>query len=276
MEKMIPSIASLGLIQGRLTPSLGRGIQFFPDGSGEWEREFELASAAGISHIEWVCTKDNLLFSAEGQEAVRAVMQQTGITVRNMDLHELLTKADISEHSDDLFEKICASLAAIGGGAVEFPLMEASSLLVPEAYPQRVEAVQRFVDIAKKYNIPVAVETDLGPTALVAFLAEVPEVTVVYDVGNCAGMGYDMEEELATYGAHISNVHIKDKPAGGATVPLGTGSVDFPKLFRLLRAMNYTGAVTLQAARGEDDKEVETISHYAGLLHEWHKAAEHP
>lgn len=264
----------LGLIQGRLTPSLGRGIQFFPDGSGEWEREFELASAAGISHIEWVCTPDNLLFSAEGQEAVRTVMQKTGITVRNMDLHELLTKTDINDQPDELFENISASLAAIGGGTVELPMMEASSLLVPELYEKRIAALRRFVAVAKRHGTPVAVETDLGPAALKAFVDAVPEVTVVYDVGNCAGMGYDMEEELATYGAHISNVHIKDKPVGGATVPLGEGSVDFPKLFRLLRAMNYTGAVTLQAARGEDGKEVETISRYVGLLEEWHEAAQ--
>lgn len=268
---MIP----LGLIQGRLTPSLGRGIQFFPNGPGEWEKELELASAAGISHIEWVCTKDNLLFGNEGQKAVRAVIAKTGITVRNMDLHELLTKVDISEHPDELFEKICAGLAAVSGGTVELPMMEASSLLVPDAYEKRVAALRRFIQVAKRCGTPVAVETDLGPATLLTLLADVPEVTVVYDVGNCAGMGYDMEEELAAYGPRISNLHIKDKHVGGATVPLETGSVDFPKLFRLLRAMNYTGAVTLQAARGEDGKEVETIARYVGLIHKWHEAAQH-
>lgn len=268
---MIP----LGLIQGRLTPSLGRGIQFFPNGPGEWEREFELAGSAGISHIEWVCEKDSLLFTKDGQERVRTVMKKTGITVRNMDLHELLTKTDISNHPDELFENMCASLAAINGGAIELPMMEASSLLVPELYEKRVTALRRFIAIANRYNIPVAVETDLGPAALVGLLRDVPEVTIVYDVGNCAGMGYDMEEELAAYASHISNVHIKDKPIGGATVPLGTGSVDFSKLFSQLHAMSYTGAVTLQAARGEDGKEVETINRYVGLIQEWHEAAQH-
>lgn len=268
---MIP----LGLMQGRLTPSLGRGIQFFPDGPEEWEREFELAPAAGISHIEWVCTNDNLLFEEAGQEAVRAVMQKTAITVRNMDLHEILTKADISEHPDELFEKICAGLAAVSGGAVELPMMEASSLLVPDMYEKRVAALRRFVQVANRYGTPVAVETDLGPAALLALLREVPEVTIVYDVGNCTGMGYNMEEELAAYGTHISNVHIKDKPVGGATVPLGTGNVDFPKLFSLLHDLSYAGAVTLQAARGEDGREVDTINRYVGLIQGWHKAAQH-
>lgn len=269
---MIP----LGLIQGRLTPSNGRGIQFFPHGPGEWEQEFERAAAAGISHIQWVCEADSLLCTKEGQEAVLAVMKKTGISVRNMDLHELLTKTDISLHTDELFEKICAGLAAIKGGAVELPLMEASSLLEKEKYGARVAAVRRFVAVAKKYNTPIAVETDLAPPALLAFLQEVPEVSVVYDSGNSAGLGYSLEEEIAAYGNHISNVHIKDKPVGGTTVPLGAGSVDFPKLFSLLRNISYTGAITLQAARGEDGKEVETIARYAGCIQEWWKAAQHP
>lgn len=259
---MIP----VGLIQGRLTPSNGRGVQFFPHGSGEWEKEFELAPAAGVSHIQWVCEPDNLLFTEKGRAAVRKVVERTGVTVRNMDLHELLTKTDIVAQPDELFEKICAALAAINGGTVELPLMEASSLLDPDAYAPRVATLRRFIAIAKKYNTPVAVETDLGPAALAALIKEVPDITVVYDSGNSAGMGYDVGEELMAYGEHISNVHIKDKPVGGVTVPLGTGSVDFSRLFFLLRKMHYTGAVTLQAARGEDGREVETIKNYTEFI----------
>ena len=257
---------SLGLIQGRLTPSLGRGIQFFPHGPGEWEREFELAPSAGISCIEWVCEPDSILFTAEGQAAVRNVVAKTGVRVRNMDLHELLTKTPITAHPDELFEKICSGLAAIDGGTVELPLMDASSLIPQETRESRIAALRRFVTIAEKHHTPVAVETDLGPTALAALIEEVPGIRVVYDAGNSAGLGYDVGEEIASYGRHISNVHIKDKPIGGTTVPLGTGSVDFRKLFSLLQEINYTGAVTLQAARGEDSKEVETIKGYTEFI----------
>lgn len=268
---MIP----LGLIQGRLTPSNGRGIQFFPHGPGEWKKEFELAPAAGIAHIQWVCEPDSLLFTEEGQEAVRTVMEKTGVTVRNMDLHELLTKTDITNHPDELFEKICSGLTAIDGGTVELPLVEASSLLPEETYVTRVDALRRFIAVAKKYNVPVAVETDLGPAALSALVHEVPDITVVYDSGNSAGLGYDIGEELASYGSRISNVHIKDKPVNGTTVPLGTGSVDFLRLFSLLRKIPYTGAVTLQTARGEDGKEVETIKRYVSFIQERWQAAQH-
>lgn len=263
----------LGLMQGRLTPSNGRGIQFFPHGPGEWEREFEIATTAGISFIQWVCDLESPLFSVAGQRAIRNAVSRTGVKVRNMDLHEMLTKTDIVVHSNEVFERICAGLAAIDGGTVELPMMEASSLLQKDAYDARVQALRRFVAAAQKHAVPVGIETDLDPVGLAALLTEIPELSVAYDSGNSAGMGYDVGEELAAYGKRISNVHIKDKPVGGTTVPLGEGSVDFPKLFSVLRAIPYTGAVTLQAARGEDGKEVETVRSYAQFIQEgWETA----
>lgn len=256
----------IGLMQGRLTPSRGRGIQFFPGAPGEWQWEFELAPAAGISSIEWVCEKDNVLFTAAGRRELEEVMTRTGVRVCNMDLHELLTKTDIVKHPDELFEKVCEAMGGINGGTVELPLVEASSLLEESAYDARVASLRRFLQLAEKHKVPVAVETDLGPEALRALTEEVPEITVVYDVGNSAGLGYDMEEEFKAYGKCISNVHIKDKSKGGSTVPLGTGDVDFPKLFSLLRQMLYTGLVTIQAARGEDGKEAETIKDYVEFI----------
>ena len=43
---------SLGIMQGRLTSTLGRGIQFFP--FEEWKEEFKAAQEIGIDEIEWI------------------------------------------------------------------------------------------------------------------------------------------------------------------------------------------------------------------------------
>ena len=43
---------SLGIMQGRLTRTLGRGIQFFP--FEEWKEEFKAAQEIGIDEIEWI------------------------------------------------------------------------------------------------------------------------------------------------------------------------------------------------------------------------------
>lgn len=267
------SVPEIGILQGRLTPSRGRGIQFFPDAPGEWEKEFEVAKTAGVQCIQWVWDKeDNLLSDALVRASVRVIAERAGIRVRNMDV-QLFTKLDIRDSSNELLERICGGLADIAGGAIELPLMEASGLLESDAFPARIASLERCMAIAERHGVPVAIETDLAPKELAALVDAHPALSIVYDTGNSAGMGYDMREELAAYGRRISNVHIKDKPRGGATVPLGTGSVDFAALFQLLRSMSYTGYVTLQAAREADGGEIETVTrqvafvrNYAGSL----------
>ena len=47
---------SFGIMQGRLTPSQGKGIQFFP--FDHWEKEFELGAMIGINEVEWIFDYD--------------------------------------------------------------------------------------------------------------------------------------------------------------------------------------------------------------------------
>lgn len=249
----------IGVLQGRLTPSRGRGIQFFPGEPGEWEREFELASEIGISHIQWVCdTTQNPVFDKEFRKKVKAVISKTGIPVKNMDV-QLLVKLDIAQCPDELVTRLCEAVADIEAGTIEIPLLEGSSLLDRTMRPQRLTAFEQFLKAGQKYGVGVAIETDPPPDDLSDILKSYPSLTVVYDSGNSAGMGYDVEAELNTYGERISNVHIKDRLRGGSTVPLGTGFANFARLFKLLRTMEYTGPITLQAARGEDGQEVKTV-----------------
>ena len=67
---MIPKI---GILQGRLTASNGRGIQFFP--TENWENEFELAKKIGFECMELLVKKDsydkNPLWSRGGVEKTK-------------------------------------------------------------------------------------------------------------------------------------------------------------------------------------------------------------
>lgn len=262
---MLMQKLSIGMVQGRLTPSKGRGIQFFPNQEGEWEKEFARAAELGIQHIQWAFeTVDNPLLLPETQARVRAAVAKTGVPVWHMDM-QLLTSVDISACGDVWMQSVCEALAAVDGQTVEVPLMEASSLLDVPMREQRVAALRRFMHAAAAAGISLAVETDLPPKEYTALLEQCP-LGAVYDAGNSAGMGYLVDEEFAAYGASVVNVHIKDKKKGGVTVPLGSGDADLKRLFQLLRKVPYTGPVTLQAARGEDGKEAETIQHYIDFI----------
>ncbi|MDO8561494.1 MAG: sugar phosphate isomerase/epimerase [bacterium] len=262
-----PTSPKIGILQGRLTPSRGRGIQFFPDDN--WEQEFDLAREVGLSHIQWVFdTLQNPLLDKAFRESVKAAIARTGVPVRNMDL-QLLVKMDIAQFTEKHMSDICSALSDIQGGNVELPLLEASSLLDGGMREKRVLPLERFVACATKHGVGIALETDLAPKEYAVFLSAFPSLTVVYDTGNSAGMGYDMEAELSAYGGRISNVHIKDKKKGGSTIQIGTGDAPFACLFKRLRALSYTGPVTIQAARGPDGEEVRTVTEQAALIRKW-------
>lgn len=253
---------SIGTMQGRLTPSLGRGIQFFPGNDGEWEKEFSIASEIGIAHIEWVWdTPQNPLMDAGFRAKVRASISETGIPVKGVDL-QFLTKTDFAEISDEMLRTICEAIADINGAAIEPPLLEGSTLLDPKTHSARVARLARFCELAKEYALSIDLETDLPPAEYKELLSHIPELSVVYDSGNSANMGYDVNEEWNSYASRIKNLQIKDRPLGGSTVPLGKGATDFRTLFKKVKKTGYTGLVTLQSARGEDGREVETIQNY--------------
>lgn len=253
---------AMGIMQGRLTPSYGRGIQFFPRDYGAWEKEFSLAATIGLSHIEWVWDMpENPLTDPDFRAKVHARIAETGVPVKGVDL-QFLTKIDFAEISDRMLRTICEAMADINGVAVEPPLLEGSTLLDSERKEVRVARLVRFSEIVKEYGLSLHLETDLPPAEYGELLSDIPDISVLYDSGNSASMGYSIDEEWNTYAPLIRNVQIKDRLSGGNTVPLGKGATDFRVLFKKMKETGYTGLVTLQAARGEDGHELDTIQNY--------------
>jgi hexulose-6-phosphate isomerase len=117
----------------------------------------------------------------------------------------------------------------------------------------------------------LAFESDFPPAELVRLLNRLPCDTfgVNYDTGNSAARGYTPEEEFSAYGPRIFNVHIKDRILGGTTVPLGTGDADFLTVFRLLRAIAYSGNLIMQTARASDNNHAGVLCQYIKQIEGW-------
>src|SRR3989344_665289 len=68
----------IGILQGRLTPSSGRGIQFFP--YENWESEFKIAREIGFDCIELLVKKNefskNPLSSLSGIKRINELKQK--------------------------------------------------------------------------------------------------------------------------------------------------------------------------------------------------------
>lgn len=261
---------NIGIMQGRLTVSRGRGIQFFP--FDNWQEEFKIASSLGLSEIEFIFDYEdyerNPLWNQE--TAIENVMNKTGIKVNAVCFDYFMRrpffkfygnqKKYVREENYLILKQVIKNMKALDIGLLEIPLVDNSSL----SSDIEAEEFRAFLDKILKdtnENIHFGLETDLPPYKFRDYIDsfQTNMVGANYDSGNSSGLGYDSYEEIKVLGNRILNIHIKDRIYHGATVPLGTGSADFDAMFKALSETDYKGSFILQAARKQDGMEQETV-----------------
>ena len=107
------------------------------------------------------------------------------------------------------------------------PLVEAIQDWPSSCGPAAWEALPHL----QRHGVRVAFESDFEPARLAALMTGLPEPSfgVNFDMGNSAALGWPPADEVPLLAARILNVHVKDRPRAGTTVPLGQGeAVIFP------------------------------------------------
>lgn len=258
----------IGIMQGRLTPSEGRGIQFFP--FENWEKEFALGKEIGIDEIEWIFDyeqyEENPLWTEVGCQAINDWIKATGVKVKSVCFDYFMRRPFFKgkgryEENMDVFSRVLDGMDRIGASLIEVPLVDDSSIKNEKERETVLELARDMAERAARKKIIAGFETDMPPRIFRTFLEDVgrDNVAANYDSGNSSGLGYDHQEELLSLGTLVANVHIKDRVFQNGTVKLGTGSADFDKVFSALESIGYHGSLILQAARGEDGDEKNTI-----------------
>ena len=257
-------------MQGRLTPSLSRGIQFFPFGVGEWQEEFIKAEKLGLYDIDFDFDleryEENPLWTKKGRKEIKDVIKKTGVRVEHITADFFMRRPffrvdkKIRKENENTFVKLMKYAEEIGTYNIEMPILDNSSMKTDDEQKIFIESMSRCLAKAPK-NMTISFEGDLSPDSFLKLLKEInnPAVKIVYDIGNRTGLGYSPENEILLLYKHITHIHIKDKKFQGTTVPLGTGSADFEKIFSVLASINFKGNFILQVARGEDRNEEKKV-----------------
>lgn len=258
----------IGVMQGRLVPKYKNQYQSHP--VGYWDKEFAVAARLGLELIEFIVDLDgvekNPLMSADGVAHVAEAVAKSGVQVASICadcfMAAPLHSPDplIARSSLGYLRRLIEHAPRLGISDIVIPCVDQSSLSSADDTARFVAALESVLDEAELYGVNLSLETDLDPERFARLLERFrsPKVTVNYDTGNSASLGYDPCEELAAYGPSISDIHIKDRVKGGGSVVLGTGSADFESFFEALRPLNYQGFFILQAYR--DDEGVEIFS----------------
>ena len=116
-------------------------------------------------------------------------------------------------------------------------------------------------------NINFLIEAELHQEKLKKMLDFNSNLFVTYDTGNITSCGLNHEDYIFELADKIKQVHIKDriiKPL--QTVEPTNGDTDFKLIFKCLKQVNYNGLYTLQTARMEDGKEIETIKRHKKII----------
>jgi len=262
-----------GIMQGRLAPPEDGRFQSFPRNA--WRDEFPRARAAGLDYIEWIHDAyghtANPMFTEAGLAELDALKHQHNITTPAlcgdwfMDFPLIRCTPSEREAREQHLHELIPIAARIGAWRMVLPFVDQSRMSTPEEQDQVLEILTRALPIAEENDVELHLEADFNPTDFAAFLDRLhhPFLKVNWDSGNSSGLGYIAHEEFAAFGSRLGSVHIKDrykKPEGGVeTRPLGTGSADFDDVFASLKAIHYTGGLTLQVARGTPNDEVNFI-----------------
>jgi L-ribulose-5-phosphate 3-epimerase len=256
----------IGVMQGRLVPKYKGRYQAHP--VGFWKDEFIVASKLGLDCIEFIFdyneADENPLISVSGIDAILQVMEQTGVSVVSIcadyfmeaPLHS--ENSEIVQKSRAVLSRLLKSAHTLGVKDIVIPCVDQSSLNGKAAEDLFVKNITPFLDQAEEFNVNLSLETDLAPKPFASLLARFKSdrITVNYDIGNSASLGFDPVEELNCYGDKITDIHIKDRILGGGPVELGTGVAQFDVFFNELKKFNYTGPFIMQAYRDDEGVEV--------------------
>lgn len=249
-------------MQGRLSsPALGR-LQAFPWQS--WENEFDHARACGFDAIEWLFDAEryaeNPLWTPVGRARIRERVDETSIAVPSVCAdyfmwHPFFRAPDAErERSIEVLDRLVDAAAEVGIGAVLIPVLEMAEIRTADDQAALLESLREPADRAVERGVRLGLETELPASRYLELIEQADHgaVGAYYDTGNSAAAGHNVADALRRLAPYLVGVHLKDRPRGGPTQPLGQGGVDFDAVFTALEEVRYAGGVVIQSTSGAD------------------------
>lgn len=266
-------------MQGRLSPIINGKIQEFP--WNHWREEFYVASELGFSIIEWTLDQDRLyespLMTKAGHADIKRLSNKHGVSIPSLTgdcfmqapFWKLYGKEKEARKKDLMsIIDVCSDLKIC---QIVIPIVDGGSIDTPAQQDSLLNFLNGKENVLRDRGVQIVFESDFAPVELNSFISQFsPNVFGInYDIGNSAGLGYDVKEEFAAYGDRILNVHVKDRVLNGFTVPLGEGNAEFDKIFSLLASIKYSGNYILQTARAQNGNHAGVLANYKAMVEKW-------
>lgn len=270
---------NIGFMQGRFSPIENGKIQSFP--WNHWRDEFNIAHQCDFQIMEWTLDADRLksnpIMSSKTRKEIYRLASDTNIRIESLTgdcfMQEPFYKTKGIKHKIllEIFERVLEASGEMGIKYVVLPLVDNGRIDEVWQSDLLLNSISKHTQFLEDLGVFILFESDFPPSDLREFISQFNRNTVGinYDIGNSASFSYLLEDEIEQYGEYILNVHVKDRDLGGATVPLGTGNADIPKVLRLFNKAGYEGNYILQTARAPDGKDAEVLCRYREMIQNW-------
>ena len=249
------AVNPIGIMQGRFTSKGGFLPQQFPWTA--WEKEFEISRRADIQCVEWMFNYENSgenpLMTDSGRRKLSGIIRDTGVNVQSVCANYFMKRGCF--RGADGMEVAKCLLFAMRMSQIHvliLPLFEDNEPQNETEYGLLKQALQKICIYANQCGVQIGIETNWNLAQINDLLGISDTLGVCYDLGNAAGLGKGIANEITSLKNRIVDVHIKDKPVGGSSVMLGEGAVDFDSSFKALDAAQYTGPYILETYYNTD------------------------
>ncbi len=227
--------------------------------------EFQNANILGLDYVEWIVPKGMLNPIMGGfydQEYIKHFIKIYGINIEAVCLDYLmdlnLGNSEVLSDAINIINWIASIVSNLG-----------VKLLIIPIYDRNLINFMNFnylIDSAiTKFGVKISFEfLDSNSFTGINFINDlIDQAGCCFDIGN--NCGRDIIKEMGNYNKYnmLQHIHIKEKDKKGNSVELGKGvigKVGWKKIFNFLKTIDYRGDFTLQVARGEEGKEVETVN----------------
>lgn len=256
----------IGTVQGRLTSVPKNRLQYFPK---NWKLEFLKAGKIKLGYIEFFTerkiNKKNPIWSDNLIKEYKYLAKKNNLKIYSFVDDYIISNPLYSNGTQKYLKTLITQISKLKVKYLILPLYGKSNINKSNL-KRFISPFKKILMFAKKKNVKILLEANFTFKFfknLLEFL-NYPYLNIVFDTGNRVNLNSDIYEDLILFKNYIKHIHIKDKNDKNKNVKLSTGNIDFKKLSKTLKKINYKGNYTIESVRGRSP--INTLNEYRHYL----------
>lgn len=257
-----------GITQGRLTES--KSLQSIPE---NWKREFKIANDIGYDYVELITlnNKDNKnpLFNLKNQTLIKNLIKKNSKLIKSIVCDTYIINHSISSVNTKLYYlnliKILFNI-------------KCEILIVPinnfhfskKQFLKKIYNFIKFFNLYSKNKIKIFFEFDLKISDIKKIVNYFDEkdivLSLVFDTGNHFKNNKNFYKEIKDLKKYIKMFHFKSRNLKNKNIKFSNGLVNFDKVVKILKEINFEGNITFESSRGSDP--IKTAKENLKIIHD--------